>query len=93
MFVFDSLVLSIISVAQIILNAYMWVVIIEAVISWVQPDPHNPIVRTLQKLTFPAYRAIRFIPTRIGAIDLAPLIIILVLQFLSILVGNLAKFV
>lgn len=93
MIIADSLALSIISVVQIILNAYMWVIIVAALISWVQPDPFNPIMQLLYKLTAPAYRAIRFIPTRIGSVDLAPLIIILVLQFLSILVGKLASFI
>ncbi len=91
MFVVDSFLLSIVSVVQIILNAYMWVIIIAALISWVQPDPYNPIVQILDKLTAPAYKLISFIPTRIGSIDLAPLIIIIFLQFISILIGNLAK--
>lgn len=91
MFVVDSFLLSIVSVVQIVLNAYMWVIIIAALISWVQPDPYNPIVQILYKLTAPAYKLVSFIPTRIGSIDLAPLIIIIFLQFISILIGNLAK--
>lgn len=92
MFVVDSLILSVISVVQILITAYMWVIIIAALISWVQPDPYNPIVTILYKLTAPAYKLISFIPTRIGSIDLAPLIIIICLQFISILIGNLARF-
>lgn len=92
MFVVDSFVLSVISVVQIIITAYMWVIIIAALVSWVQPDPYNPIVQILYKLAAPAYRLIRFIPTRIGSIDLAPLVIIILLQFISILIGNLARY-
>lgn len=92
MFVVDSLILSVISVVQILITAYMWVIIIAALISWVQPDPYNPIVTILYKLSAPAYKLISFIPTRIGSIDLAPLIIIICLQFISILIGNLARF-
>lgn len=92
MFVVDSLLLSVISVVQILITAYMWVIIIAALISWVQPDPYNPIVTILYKLSAPAYKLISFIPTRIGSIDLAPLIIIICLQFISILIGNLARF-
>lgn len=88
MFVVDSFLLSIVSVVQIILNAYMWVIIIAALISWVQPDPYNPIVQILDKLAAPAYKLVSFIPTRIGSIDLAPLIIIIFLQFISILIGK-----
>ena len=89
----NSLLLSVIQVAQIIINAYMWIIIIAALISWVQPDPYNPLVQLLYKLAAPAYRLISFIPTRIGSVDLAPLVLILLLQFLSILIGNLVRFV
>ena len=91
MFVVDSLLLSIISVVSILINAYMWIIIIAALISWVQPDPYNPIVQLLYKLAAPAYRLISFIPTRIGSVDLAPLVIIIILQFLNILITNLAR--
>ncbi len=91
MFVVDSLLLSIISVVSILINAYMWIIIIAALISWVQPDPYNPIVQLLYKLAAPAYRLISFIPTRIGSVDLAPLVIIIILQFINILITNLAR--
>ncbi|TQR34720.1 YggT family protein [Campylobacter sp. MIT 99-7217] len=86
-----SLLASIISVIQILINAYMWVIIIAALISWVSPDPYNPIVQILYKLAAPAYRLVSFIPTRIGSIDLAPLVIIIILQFISILLGRLSQ--
>ena len=85
-----SIFVSIISVIQVLLSTYMWIIIIASLISWVNPDPYNPIVQILYKLAAPAYRLISFIPTRIGAIDLAPLVIIIILQFLNILLGNLA---
>ncbi|TQR60224.1 YggT family protein [Campylobacter troglodytis] len=91
MFVVDSLLLSIISVISILINVYMWIIIIAALISWVQPDPYNPIVQLLYKLAAPAYRLVRFIPTRIGSIDLAPLVIIIILQFINILISNLTR--
>ena len=91
MFVVDSLLLSIISVVSILINAYMWIIIIAALISWVQPNPYNPRVQLLYKLAAPAYRLISFIPTRIGSVDLAPLVIIIILQFINILITNLAR--
>lgn len=87
----NSFLLSVIGVIQILINAYMWVIIITALISWVNPDPYNPIVQILYKLSAPAYRLVRIIPTRIGAIDLAPLIIIIILQFINILIGNISR--
>ncbi|AWI33501.1 YggT family protein [Helicobacter apodemus] len=76
------------AVAQIlsmIINIYVWIVIIAALISWVRPDPYNPIVQILYKLTEPLYVKIRsLIPTIIGGIDLTPLIVVLVLQFINL---------
>ena len=89
----SSLLASLIAVVQLLIQIYTWIIIISALISWVSPDPYNPIVQILYKLAAPAYRLVRFIPTRIGAIDLAPLIIIIVLQFISVLLGNLARYV
>jgi YggT family protein len=73
------------SVLQVILGllwAYTWVVIIRAVITWVSPDPHNPIVRILYQLTEPVLRPIRKLvpPYKLGGLDLSPLILILLIQ-------------
>jgi len=68
-----------------IINLYMWVVIIAALISWVRPDPYNPIVQILYRLTEPVYAWIRrLMPTAISGIDLAPLIVIIALQFIDL---------
>jgi len=67
----------------------MWIVIISALISWVNPDPYNPIVRFLRNATEPVYRKIRkYIPTYFGGIDIAPLIVILIIVFLQIFLVN-----
>ncbi|MCX2682756.1 YggT family protein [Campylobacter sp. MIT 21-1685] len=88
MLLFDSLILSLVQILQILISIYTWIIIISALLSWVNPDPYNPIVQILYKLSAPAYALIHKIPTRIGNIDLAPLIIVLILQFCSILLGN-----
>lgn len=76
------------AVAQILsmaINIYIWIVIIAVLISWVRPDPYNPIVQILYKLTEPVYAKIRrFIPTIIGGIDITPIIVILALQFINL---------
>jgi YggT family protein len=60
-----------------LLEIYMWVVIIRALLSWVRPDPYNPIVRFISNLVDPVtYRLSRIIPTRIGMVDLSPIILI-----------------
>ena len=73
------------TVVGIVLNIYMWVVIADAILSWVNPDPYNPIVRTIRALTEPVYSRIRkIIPTTYGGIDFAPFIVVLIIIFLKI---------
>lgn len=85
MFVLKTLLEAIAGTLHILISAYIWVVIIQAVISWVRPDPFSPIVQILNKLTLPVYRVLRGrVPTVFGGVDLAPLIIIIALQFLDL---------
>ncbi|TDJ80635.1 YggT family protein [Campylobacter volucris] len=86
----SSLIISVVQIFSLIIDIYVWVIIIAALISWVRPDPYNPIVQILYRLTQPAYNLVRrFIPTMIGSIDLAPLIIVLALKFIQIFLTNL----
>jgi YggT family protein len=85
MIVLSTFLLAFAQILDTIVNIYIWVIIINSLISWVRPDPYNPIVQILNRLSEPAYNFIRrFIPTVIGGIDLAPIIIILFLQFISL---------
>lgn len=70
-----------------ILNAYSWVIIIGALISFVNPDPYNKIVQLIRIITRPAYKIVQAtrIPTNFGGIDISPIIIILALNFIIIL--------
>lgn len=86
----DALLSSIFTVVLAIVSLYKWVIIISALLSWVKPDPYNPIVQMLYRLTEPAYALVRrFIPTVFGGMDLAPLIIIFALIFLETFLGRL----
>jgi YggT family protein len=80
----DNIVMGIARVLDIVLEIYMWVIIIRALISWVNPDPYNPIVQILTRVTEPALRPIRRLvpPYKVG-IDLSPLIAILIIIFLQ----------
>ena len=72
-------------ILSMVINIYIWVVIIAALISWVRPDPYNPIVQILYKLTEPLYARIRrLIPTIIGGVDLTPILVILALKFIDL---------
>ncbi len=71
-----------------LINVYIWVLIIAALLSFVNPDPYNPIVQFLRKITQPAYSYIRkFMRTDFNGLDLAPLVIIIGLQVVTVLVG------
>jgi len=85
----NAILISILQFINLIIGLYIWVVIIAALITWVQPNPYNPIVRFLYAVTEPIYAYIRrFIPTNFGGFDIAPIILILVLEFLQILINN-----
>jgi YggT family protein len=74
-----------------ILSVIQWLVIIAAVISWVNPDPRNPIVQFLYRTTEPILRPFRKIlpPRRTGGIDLSPILVILLILFIKVLLSNL----
>jgi YggT family protein len=63
------------------LTGLQWIVIIAALISWVSPDPRNPIVRFLRSVTEPLFRPFRKLipPYRTGNIDFSPLFVILII--------------
>lgn len=86
----NSLIVAFASIFLTVLSLYKWVIIISALLSWIQPDPYNPIVQMLYRLTEPVYALIRrFIPTVFGGMDMAPLILIFGIQFLEIFFQNL----
>ena len=80
----DALLSSIFTVVLSVIFLYKWVIIISAILTWVKPDPNNPIVQMLYRLTEPAYAFVRkYIPTVFGGMDLAPIILIFALIFLE----------
>ena len=81
MFIWTNFVIWIASVLQGILWAYFWVVIIAAVLTWIEPNPYNPIVRFLYSVTEPVFEWFReHIPVVFGGIDFSPLVVIVVIQ-------------
>lgn len=93
MFVIAYFLYALAQILDVVIYAYMLVVIARALLSWVNPDPYNPIVRFLVNVTEPVlYRIRRMIPTTIGGMDFAPMILILALYFLKgFLVPTLAR--
>ncbi len=73
-----------------LINVYIWVIIITALLSFVNPDPYNPIVQFLYRVTNPAYSFVRrFMRTDFNGLDFAPLIIIIALQVLTVILSTL----
>jgi YggT family protein len=91
MFVASNLVFTIARLVELLLWAYFWIIIARAVLSWVNPDPFNPIVRFLYRVTEPVLRPIRQrLPTLAMGLDLSPMVVLLGIYFLeSFLVGSL----
>ena len=83
MFIFSNLFSAAGHILNTILTIYMWIIIISALLSWVNPDPYNPIVRFMHTVTEPVLRPIR---RRLGismGIDFSPMIVILIIMFLK----------
>ena len=91
MFVASNFVLGLARLVEIVLWAYFWLIIARAVLSWVNPDPYNLVVRFLYRATEPVLRPIRNrLPTFQMGLDLAPMIVLLAIYFLeSFLIGSL----
>lgn len=84
MFVVNNFMMAIAQLIDFLLTAYMWIIIGRAVISWVNADPHNPIVRFLYEATEPLLSRIRrLLPMSMGGIDFSPMILIMAIMFLQ----------
>ena len=84
MFILGNFLEALAAVTQMVLQLYMWIIIARAVLSWVNPDPHNPIVQFIHRLTDPLlYRVRKWIPIHGGGIDFSPIIVILAIIFLQ----------
>lgn len=83
---------AIVDVILYALQGLQWIVIIAALISWVNPDPRNPIVRFLWGVTEPLFRPFRRLlpPSRTGGIDLSPICVLLVIFLVRSFVVRLA---
>ncbi|WP_420265039.1 YggT family protein [Candidatus Magnetominusculus dajiuhuensis] len=81
MFIVGNLVGAVAEIADLILGAYMWIVIVAALLSWVNPDPYNPVVRFLYLATEPILRPIRKKVGTLGGIDISPMIVVLAIVF------------
>lgn len=92
MFVLGNFIMAVAKLVSFLFDAYIIIIFARVVISWVNADPYNPIVRFLIQATEPLlYRIRRYIPS-LGGLDLSPMILILAIIFLqSLLVPTLQQ--
>jgi YggT family protein len=84
MFALRDLLVALAQVLNLVLTMYMWLIIARALISWVNPDPYNPIVRFLYKVTEPVLAWVRQrLPLVYSGLDLSPLLVLLAIVFLK----------
>ena len=85
MFIIANLLKALAFVVDSVLSIYFWIVIISALLSWVRPDPYNPIVRFIYSITEPVfYRVRKWVPfVYISGFDLSPIVVLLAIEFLK----------
>lgn len=83
MFVVGNFLSAIAQILDMLLSLYMWIIIARAVLSWVNPDPYNPIVRFIHQATEPVlYQVRRYLPF-FGGIDFSSIIVLFLIVFLK----------
>lgn len=84
MFAIGYLLTALGNLVDLVIQVYIIVIVVRALISWVSPDPYNPIVRFLYRVTEPVLRPIRHrLPTVAMGLDLSPVVVILILMLLQ----------
>jgi len=93
MFILANFIIAIAQIVGVILTILTWIIIIRALISWVNPDPYNSIVQFLYRVTEPILMPIRRILPAMGGFDLSPIVALVGIMFIrSFLVQTLIEF-
>ena len=84
MFAVRHLLEAVVEILNLGLTIYMWLIVARAILSWVNPDPYNPIVRFLYNVTEPVLGWVRRrVPIVFGGLDLSPILVLLAIVFLQ----------
>ena len=84
--VMAKVVIALAKTLDLVLRIYIWIIIIGAIISWVNPDPYHPVVKTINRLTEPVLKPIRRIIPPLGGLDFSPVVAIFLVYLIQILV-------
>ncbi|MBE2293815.1 MAG: YggT family protein [Phycisphaerales bacterium] len=82
------LLITVMELFKLLINIYLWGVIIQVVLSWVNPDPYHPVARVLAQLTAPLLRPARRLIPPISGVDLSPMLVVVALIFVSLLLQD-----
>lgn len=82
------LLLTVAEMLKLLINIYLWGVVIQAVLSWFNPDPYHPAARVLAQLTAPVLRPVRRLLPPVSGIDLSPILVVVALIFVSLLLQD-----
>ncbi|MFO1371269.1 MAG: YggT family protein [Candidatus Competibacteraceae bacterium] len=82
------LLLTVAELLKLLINIYLWGVVIQAVLSWFNPDPYHPAARVLTQLTAPVLRPARRLLPPISGVDLSPMLVVVALIFVSLLLQD-----
>jgi YggT family protein len=92
--VWNNLISFVLYTLEELLNLYFWVVLIAVILTWIEPNPYNPIVRFLYAMTEPVFDFVRnHLPTVFGGIDLSPIVVMLAIGFLQrVVLASIAQY-
>jgi|TARA_B100000085_G_scaffold276148_1_gene294900 YggT family protein len=79
--VFENFIIALARVIHLVLSLMVWLIIGRALISWFSPDPYNPLVQFLFRVTEPVLSPIRNVLPYFGGIDLSPIVVLLAIEF------------
>ena len=82
------LLLTVMELLKLLINIYLWGIIIQVVLSWINPDPRHPAARVLVQLTAPLLRPARRMLPPISGVDLSPMLVVVALIFISLLLQD-----
>lgn len=88
----SNFIVSILGILSYLLTIYGYVIVARVVISWVNADPYNPIVRFIYDVTEPVLRRIRqYIPLNFGGLDFSPILIVIGIWILQVVIESLQR--
>ncbi|MEK8089019.1 YggT family protein [Thermithiobacillus plumbiphilus] len=76
-----SLLISLANIISLVLTLYFYAILIRALLSWVNPDPYNPVVRFIVRITEPVLGPFRRLIPPISGFDISPIVALLVIEF------------